>query len=125
MDRDSGGQEAAPDRAGDRALIVASKLPSGLDIGGFVLRPAALGHEEHQVARAPGRERIAGYEITRGVPDDAWRRWRSEQQRGPIVQNFLVEGFEDGDDEGLRAWCWQHAGVRGWARAPQSGVGAF
>jgi hypothetical protein len=101
-------------------LIVASKLPNGLDIGGFVLRPAMLGHEPHQKARAPGRERIAGYEITRGVPDDLWLRWVMANTSSPIFSLHLVEGFEDGDEEGLREFCHAYRNVRGWAQMPQS-----
>ena len=102
-------------------MIVASKLPSGLDIGGFVLRAAVLGHEAHQRASAPGRERIAGYEITRGVPDALWHRWLASNANSPIVAYNVVAGFADDDTDGLSAWCWAHAKVRGWARATQDG----
>lgn len=102
-------------------MIVASKLPHGLDIGGFVLRGAMLGQEEHQRARAPGRERIAGYEITRGVPADIWERWFAQNAKGPIVANRLVAGFTDDDEQGLAAWCWANQHVRGWQQASQDG----
>ena len=98
-------------------MIVASKLPSGLDIGGFVLRSAMLGHEEHQRARAAGRERVAGYEVTRGVPDALWQRWCADNARGPILANCLVAGFPDGDEQAMIEWCWAHASVRGWMQA--------
>lgn len=103
-------------------MIVACKLPNGLDIGGFVLRGAVLGHEDHQKANAPGRERVAGYEITRDVPDDVWGRWYAENSRGPIVANGLVAGFTDQLE--MEAWCHGHRNVRGWAKAPQDGSSA-
>lgn len=80
-----------------------------------------IGHEDHQKARAPGRERIAGYEITRGVPADIWERWFFENARGPIVQNRLIAGFADDDEQGLAAWCWENQRVRGWSQAAQDG----
>lgn len=101
-------------------MIVVTKLPNGLDLGdGVIVRGAMLGHEDHQKARAPGRERVAGYEVTRGVPDDAWRRWLGENARGPIVQRRLVAGFADGDEQAMSEFCWANRAVRGWARAPQ------
>jgi hypothetical protein len=102
---------------GDReaVMIVVCKLPSGLDIGGFLLRGAMVGHEPWQRAVAPGRERIAGYEVTRDVPDSLWQRWRNENANGPIVQRGLVEGFDD--ELKMQEWCYAHANVRGWGRA--------
>jgi len=102
-------------------MIVASKLPSGLDIGGFVLKPAMIGHEEHQQARASGRERIAGYEITRDVPRHTWECWFADNQRSALITRKLVAGFEDGDEQGLSTFCWENQHVRGWMQAPQDG----
>lgn len=105
-------------RAG-AAVIVVCKLPSGLDIGGFVLRGAMIGHEDHQKASAEGRERVAGYEVTRDVPSDVWERWHRDNRSGPIVRNGLVAGFTD--ELEMQAWCQAHRNVRGWAKAPQDG----
>ena len=100
--------------------VCASKLGQALDIGGFVLRGAMVGIEDEHKARAPGRERIASYEITRNVPDDIWLRWFGQNANGPIVQRGLVMGFADnGDDTELNAWCWAHTHVRGWRQASQ------
>jgi hypothetical protein len=108
-------------------VIVVSKLPNGLDLGdGVVLRKAMLGHEPHQRADATGRERLMGYEITRGVPDWVWERWLKDNARGPIVRNWLVAGFPD---EGtvppelplvLQEFCVRNRHVRGWTQAPQT-----
>lgn len=99
-------------------MIVACKLPHGLFIGdGVIIKGAIIGHEEHQKARAPGRERIAGYEITRGVPADVWERWYSENAHSPIILNQLVAGFADDDNQGLNTFCWSNRAVRGWGRA--------
>ena len=97
-------------------MIVASKLPNGLDLGGFIIKPAMVGHEDHHKARAPGRERIAGYEITRGVPDNIWDRWFNASS--PIVSLRLVAGFKDEDEQGLNEFCWANSKVRGWMQAP-------
>jgi len=98
-------------------MIVACKLPSGLDIGGYVLRGSMIGHEDHQKINTPGRERIGGYEITRDVPDDLWERWLRDNRNSPIVGNHLVHGCAD--EEELTGWCWAHASVRGWTKASQ------
>jgi hypothetical protein len=98
-------------------MICASKLPNGLDLGGFVLRPAMIGHEPNQTATAPYRERIAGYEITRSVPDAVWNEWYGRNASGPIVGNGLVFGSNDYDE--VAAFCWRNRDVRGWQKAPQ------
>lgn len=101
--------------------VVALKLGQSLDIGGFVLRGAMVGVEEEHKAHAPGRHRVAGYEITRNVPVEIWERWYNQNASGPIVQNGLVMGFVDnGDDGELDAWCWQHGSVKGWQQASQN-----
>jgi hypothetical protein len=99
-------------------MIVACKLPNGLDIGGAaVLRGSMIGHEDHQRANAPGRERVAGYEITRDVDAAVWARWLRDNRNSPIVGNHLVHGCADYDE--LVNWCWAHTAVRGWMKASQ------
>ena len=100
-------------------MIVASKFSNGLDLGGYVLRPAMIGHEDSQKAISPGRERIAGYEITRNVPDAIWQRWEQGNKSSPILLNNLVFGTKDEDE--LNAFCWQNHSVRGWGKAGQDG----
>ena len=97
---------------------VACKLPNGLNLGNnVVLKGAMIGQEK---ANAPNRERVAGYEITRNVPDDVWQRWLGENANSPIIRSKLVMGFRDsGDDQLLNEFCWQNAKVRGWSQAPQ------
>lgn len=100
--------------------VVASKLPNGLDLGdGVVLKGAMLGHEDHQKANAPDRERIAGFEITRNVPDDVWNRWFADNRNSPIIRNSLVMGFDSPDDQQLNEFCWQNQKVKGWGQATQ------
>ena len=100
--------------------VVASKFPNGLDLGGFIVRGAMVGHEPWQKARAPGRTRVAGYEITRGVPDEIWQRWYADNRNGPIVQRKVVMGFPEGDDDqAMNEWCWANAQIRGWSQASQ------
>lgn len=99
-------------------MIVASKLPNGVDIGGFVLKRAILGVDDHLKPNAPGRERIAGYEITRGVPDEIWDRWIRDNANSPIVTGFLVFGTDD--ETALSQFCWSHSDVKGWSKASQS-----
>ena len=100
-------------------MICVTKLPNGLDIGGFVIRGAMIGHESHQTLNAPGRERIGGYEVTRNVPDDIWNRWFGDNSRGEIIRLKMVAGFPDGDDDALNAFCWANSRVRGWRQATQ------
>lgn len=98
-------------------MIVVSKLPNGMRLSDeVVLRPAMIGHEEYQKARAPGRERVAGYEVTRGVPRDVWSEWRGANAASPIIARKLVEGFEDDDEQAMNEFCWANNGVRGWQK---------
>ena len=105
--------------------ICACKLPNGIDLGGFVIRGAAVGldkHDSNQLDRS--RERLFGYEITRGVPDLIWKRWYADNRNGPIVRNGLVMGFPDAGKElpvELQDFCVKHAGVRGNRQAGQDG----
>ena len=102
--------------------VCACKLPNGLNIGGgIILRGAVIGQEEHQLANAPGRERIAGYEITRDIPADIWERWYGENANSPIIHNKLVMGFLKGDDQALNEFCWANVRMRGWRQASQEG----
>lgn len=106
---------------------VACRVPNGLDIGGFVLRgnyvgvahtaDAAAGRSNALAANAPGRERIAGYEITRDVPDAIWERWSARAQ-------FEASGtvFGTKSEQELSEWCWRHVRGHGHAHgAPQDG----
>ena len=107
--------------------VVACKLPNGLDINGFVLNGTASvpdGNDQKHI-RAPGRERLGGYEITRGVPALVWKRWYKDNASGPIVRNGLVMGFPDEGDQlpiALQQFCVTHAGVRGDRKAGQDGL---
>src|ERR1700752_4841185 len=98
-----------------RKMICACKLSNGLNLGdGVVLKGAFIG--PGYPANAPGRERIAGYEITRNVPDHVWERFASSA--GAILANKLV--FGPNDETALSEFCWQNARVRGWMQAPHS-----
>jgi hypothetical protein len=98
-------------------MICACKLSWGLDLGGFVLKRAMLGPEDGHRANEPGRERIAGYEITRGVPDDVWDRWYAANRNSPIVQNAMVFGSNDMVE--VDSWCRRNKNARGTQRAGQ------
>jgi hypothetical protein len=100
-------------------MIVCCKLPNGLNIGGFIIRGAMIGHEDHQLVSAPGRERIASYEITRNVPDDLWQKWYRDNINSPIIQRKLIAGFVDGDDQSLNQFCWENTRITGWMKATQ------
>jgi hypothetical protein len=98
--------------------VVACRVPNGLDIGsGVVLRGNYVGPEfpAKPVPPAPARERIAGYEITRDVPDDVFERWTARAQ-------FEASGAVFGSqvDQEVTEWCWAHARSHGHAHgAPQ------
>lgn len=96
-------------------MIVACKIWNGLSINGFALKPAVVAPDR----LAAGRERIAGFEITRGVPDHLWEAWYADNRDGPIVRNGLVHGVADTGFDELAGWCWQHIGVSGNQRAGQ------
>lgn len=110
-----------------QTYVVACKLPNGLNIEGFVLKGAAIGIDRHDQRQRDekGRERLGGYEITRGVPASIWESWYKDNKNGPIVQKGLVMGFPD-EGNGqlplkLQEFCMTHAGVRGDRRAGQDG----
>lgn len=83
-------------------MIVASRITTGVDIGGFILKGNYVGSE--YPANMPGRERIAGFEITRNVPDVFWDNWGARKQ---FEENGLV--FGSNDETALTQWCWAHA----------------
>lgn len=109
-------------------MIVASRLSYKLDIGGVVLggnyvgvaqtSDAAAGGQNALAAKAPGRERIAGFEITRDVPNDVWERWEA---RAAFERTGSVYGSED--EQALTEWCWRNVRAHGHAHgAPQGGT---
>ena len=115
-------------------MIVACRLSNNLDIGGFVLRgnyvgvshtAAAAGDpgngaSNSLAASAPGRERIAGFEITRNVPDDVWERWEA---RGMYEATGVVHGSNDETE--LAEWCWRNVRSHGHAHgAPRGDAGS-
>lgn len=97
-------------------MIVASRLSSKLDIGGFVIKGNYVGPDFP--ANAPTRERIAGCEVTRDVPDAIWERWEA---RSAFEDNGVVHGSTD--EQELSEWCWRTVRSHGHAHgAPQSGT---
>ena len=110
----------------DQTYVCVCKLPNGLDLGGFVLKGAAIGLDRHDPKHihAPDRERLFGYAITRNVPAAIWKRWYADNANGPIVQNGLVMGFPDVGEQlpiELQQFCVTHARVRGDRKAGQDG----
>ena len=97
-------------------MIVACKLPNGLNLGDGVVLKGAFICPDHP-ANEPGRERIAGYEITRGVPDSVWGRFAASARQ--FFELRLVFGTDD--EQALNEFCWQNRSVRGWMQAPSSG----
>lgn len=95
-------------------MLCACKLGNGMSLGeGWYLRGAFVGPEHP--ANGAGRERIAGYEITRGVPDAVWERFASSA--GALLEKNLV--FGTNDEQELTEFCWRNRAVRGWMQAPQ------
>jgi hypothetical protein len=101
-------------------IVVACKLPNGLDIGGFVLKGAHSAMLDQTTLKPMGTGQIGGYAITHDVPDDVWERWLRDNRNSPIVTNGLVHGCSDPVE--LEAWCYWNARVQGTHRAPQTPV---
>lgn len=89
-------------------MICACRLSNGLDLGGGVVLKGNYAGPEHPAQPGPDRpprERIAGYEITRDVPDDVWERWLGGGGSA-IVKAGVV--FGTNDEQELSEWCWSH-----------------
>lgn len=98
---------------------VASRLSTGLDIGGFIVKGNFIG--PGFPANTPGRERIAGCEVTRNVPDDVWQSWEA---RASFEARGTVYGSQN--EQELSEWCWRSVRSHGHAHgAPQDGTSAM
>jgi hypothetical protein len=99
-----------------RTVIVACKIPSGLNLGDGVIiagpKPILPGQSYDP------RSRPGGFILNREVSADVWERWVKANADSAAIQGGLVFGHENYGV--VYNWCTAHAKSRsGFEQAPQ------
>jgi hypothetical protein len=89
-------------------VCVACKVPQGINIGNGVVIPGPKPYVPSAGGTAP--KRPGGFELTEGIPAEAWNRWYATHQDSDLVKNGLIYAHPDR----MTVWIWarSHAKVR-------------